>query len=109
MPFVFFCSQCGTVLYEDPSPMLQDGSYKSPTYLESILTKTGINCPTCGHELHVPPSSIEVFAPATDRHHKKNETKKPENANHKKSPSLKVDHPILKHGRHVEPKIKPAE
>jgi DNA-directed RNA polymerase subunit RPC12/RpoP len=76
MPFVFFCSRCGSVLYEDPSPMLQDGSYKSPSYFERILNETGINCPACGHELHIPPTSIEVFAPTTDRYHKKTRNKK---------------------------------
>jgi hypothetical protein len=63
MPFIFSCSQCGRILYEDPSPLLQGGYYKSPTYFERVLMKLGPNCPSCRHELHVPPSNIEIFAP----------------------------------------------
>jgi hypothetical protein len=68
MPFIFLCSQCGSVLYKDPSPLLQDGSYKSPTYFETVLMKLGHKCPSCGHELHVPPSRIEIFAPKEKNH-----------------------------------------
>jgi hypothetical protein len=63
MPFIFSCSQCGHVLYEDPNPLLQYGFYKSPTYLERVLIKLGITCPSCGHQLHVPPLRIEILAP----------------------------------------------
>jgi hypothetical protein len=85
MPFVFFCSQCGSVLYEDPSPVLQDGSYKSPTYFERILNETGINCPSCGHELHIPPSSIEIMVPTKDEDTIKNKSNKSlDHANHRK-------------------------
>jgi hypothetical protein len=62
MPFIFICSQCRSILYEDPSPLLQNGSYKSPTYFENVLTRLGDKCHQCGHELALTPSKIEVFA-----------------------------------------------
>jgi DNA-directed RNA polymerase subunit RPC12/RpoP len=66
MPFIFNCSRCRSILYEDLSPILQNGCYKSPTYLESILMKLGDKCPSCGHRLQIPPSKIEIFAPTKE-------------------------------------------
>jgi DNA-directed RNA polymerase subunit RPC12/RpoP len=62
MVFVFLCSKCGSVLYEDPRPLLRDDSYKHQTYLERVLEKIGSRCPRCGHRLRIPPLRIEVFA-----------------------------------------------
>lgn len=67
MPFIFSCSQCGSIIYEDPSPLLQDGSYKSPTYFENIQRKLGTNCTSCGHKLQFPPLDIKVFVPTTEK------------------------------------------
>jgi DNA-directed RNA polymerase subunit RPC12/RpoP len=67
MPFIFHCSRCGSILYEDPKPLLSDGSYKSPPYLESILRKLSGKCPFCGHKLQTIPSRIEIFAPRNEK------------------------------------------
>jgi DNA-directed RNA polymerase subunit RPC12/RpoP len=66
MPFIFHCSQCGSILYRDPKPLLSDGSYKSPLYLEGIIKKLSGKCPSCGHKLQIPPSKIEIFAPRNE-------------------------------------------
>jgi len=66
MPFIFHCSQCGSILYEDPKPLLSDGSYKSPLYLEGIIKKLSGKCSSCGHKLQIPPSEIEIFAPGNE-------------------------------------------
>lgn len=63
MPFIFRCSRCGSTLYKDPNPVLDIGSYKRHTYLETVLTELGGKCPSCGHKLHIPPLEIEVLAP----------------------------------------------
>ncbi|MGD0496409.1 MAG: hypothetical protein ABSB28_10320 [Candidatus Bathyarchaeia archaeon] len=63
MPFIFYCSQCGSLLYEDSKPLLQDGTYRRQTYLQSVVLKIGGKCPNCGRKLHIPPSKVEVLAP----------------------------------------------
>ncbi len=62
MPFVFRCGKCRSVIHEDPKPELDVGSYKHQTYLESVLTKLGGTCPSCGHKLQIPPLEVEVLA-----------------------------------------------
>ena len=63
VPFIFRCSRCGSTLYKDSNPVLDIGSYKRQTYLETVLTKLGGRCPSCGHRLHIPPLEIVVLAP----------------------------------------------
>ena len=62
MPFVFHCSKCGSILYEDPKPVLHDGTYRRETYLENVIAKIGGKCLYCGHKLNVLPVKIEVWA-----------------------------------------------
>ena len=69
MPFIFRCGRCGSTLHEDPNPVLDIGSYKRQTYLETVLTRLGGKCPSCGHELHIPPLEIEVSAPKNEIAH----------------------------------------
>ena len=94
MPFIFICSQCRSILYEDPSPLLQNGSYKSPTYFESVLTRLGDKCPLCGHELALTPSKIEVFALRSE-----DNVSKKEQGTEGKMRTLKSGHPRLDGGQ----------
>ena len=50
MPFVFSCSECGQILYEDASPK----------NLGRVIEKLGSSCPSCGHKLHLPPVAVTV-------------------------------------------------
>jgi hypothetical protein len=50
-------------LYEDPKPVLHDGTYRRETYLENVIAKIGGECLYCGHKLNVIPVKIEVSAP----------------------------------------------
>ncbi|MGB8780094.1 MAG: hypothetical protein WCD81_05530 [Candidatus Bathyarchaeia archaeon] len=63
MPFIFYCGRCGSLLYEDLKPVLQDGTYRRQTYLQSVVLKIGGKCPNCGRKLLIPPSKVEVLAP----------------------------------------------
>lgn len=63
MPFVFHCGRCGSVLFEDPKPVLKDGTYRRETYLENVVMKIGGSCPYCGRGLQVLPLKIEVLVP----------------------------------------------
>ena len=61
MPFKFVCSQCGAVLYEDPSPNFNDGLNKRITYLENVLIRIGGKCSQCGHKLTKFQVHVEVY------------------------------------------------
>jgi len=50
-------------LYEDSKPVLQDGTYRRQTYLQSVMIKIGGKCPYCGHRLQIPPLKVEVLVP----------------------------------------------
>jgi hypothetical protein len=63
MPFVFHCNKCGSILYEDPKPVLHDGTYRRETYLEKVIVKIGGKCPHCGRKLNALPIKIEVSIP----------------------------------------------
>jgi hypothetical protein len=51
------------VVFEDPKPVLKDGTYRRETYLESVVMKIGGSCPYCGRSLRVLPLKIEVLVP----------------------------------------------
>jgi hypothetical protein len=51
------------VLFVDPKPVLQDGTYRRETYLENVVMKIGGSCPCCGRKLQVLPLRIDVVVP----------------------------------------------
>jgi len=63
MTFIFHCHGCGSILYEDSTPVLKDGTYKKETYVESVISKVGGKCPYCRCELNSIPLEIDVIAP----------------------------------------------
>jgi hypothetical protein len=62
MTFVFYCHGCGSLLYEDPKPVLYDGTYRKETYVQSVILKIGGECPRCRRRLCSIPLEINVVA-----------------------------------------------
>jgi hypothetical protein len=62
MTFTFYCHGCGSLLYEDPKPVLYDGTYRKETYLQSVISKIGGKCPHCKRRLSHIPLEIKVVA-----------------------------------------------
>ncbi|MDI6847980.1 MAG: hypothetical protein QMD23_07650 [Candidatus Bathyarchaeia archaeon] len=61
MPFRFVCSECGAVLYEDPSPNFNDELNKHLTYIENVIIRIGGKCSQCGRKLTRFPVHVEVY------------------------------------------------